>query len=328
VKYPAFIRGCAFALASLSTLALGIAPFGTAHAQGDYTRLVIAFPPGGPSDLLARAFSEQLGKELHQNIVVENRPGGNGAIAAIHVANEPADGKTLWLSTAGAFIINPALYPKLAYTIKQFAPVSLVVNTEEVLVVNPKNPANDAKEFVANAAKRHPSANIASSGIGSMPHIAIALLTEATHVPFLHVPEKGAAPVISDLMGGHVEAFFGDVPGVLSLIKSGGLKAIGLAGLKRHPMLPDVKTFDEQGIKGFDLNNWSGIFVSAKTSSADVARLNQGIRNALENPDTLKKLRALGMDPQASTPDELGRMVIDDSVKFKRVIDANHIQPE
>jgi tripartite-type tricarboxylate transporter receptor subunit TctC len=325
MHYLTRIRRGAGALVAGAALAMAAAP---ASAQGDYTRLVIAFPPGGPSDLLARAISEKLGKELHQTVVVENRPGGNGAIAANHVANEAGDGKTLWLTTAGAFTINPALYPKLSYNPEDFAPVSLVINTGEVLVVNPKNPANDPQEFVKNAAVSKPIGNIASSGIGSMPHIAIALLTEATHVPFLHVPEKGAAPAISDLMGGHVDAFFADIPGVLGLIRSGGLKAIGIAAPQRSPLFPDVKTFEEQGIKGMEMNNWSGIFVSSKTPPQVVESLNQAVRRTIEDKDVLAKLRSLGMDPQASTPAELAALTQADSAKWARVIKANDMKPE
>jgi tripartite-type tricarboxylate transporter receptor subunit TctC len=303
------------------------APVGSALAQGGYVRLVVAFPPGGPSDLLARVISEQLSKEMKQNVVVENRPGGNGAIAAQHVLQEAPDGKTLWLTTAGAVTINPSLYPKLAYDMKDFAPVSLVVNTPEMLVVNPKNPAQNAKEFVDNAAKGT-QVNFASSGIGSMPHMAIALMTEATHVKFLHVPEKGAAPAISDLMGGHVDAFVGDVPGVQALVKSGGLKGLGIASSKRSALFPDIKTFEEQGIKGIDLNNWSGIYVSGKVPAATIAEINQAVRRTLADPTVAGKLRELGVDPQATSPEELAKLAADDSTKWARVIKANNIQPE
>jgi tripartite-type tricarboxylate transporter receptor subunit TctC len=227
-----------------------------ALAQVDVMRLVIAFPPGGSSDILARAVGEQLGKELNQRVVIDNRPGGNGAVAAQFVANAAPDGKTLWLTTSGAVAINPVLYPKLSYSMSSFAPVSLLANTPEVLVVNIKNPATDAKQFVEQAAARPGGTNIVSSGIGSMPHMAIALLADATKVPFAHIPSKGAAPAITDLMGGHVDGFFGDISGVISFIQSGNLRPIGIGATKRHPLLPDVKTFGEMGIKGIELNNW------------------------------------------------------------------------
>lgn len=326
MKLPAWAQGCTRALAALSLLALAAAPFAAAQAQS-YTRLVVAFPPGGPSDLLARVISEQLGKELKQNVVVENRPGGNGAIAALFVAHEPPDGKTMWLTTAGAVTINPDLYPKLAYDMKDYAPVSLVVNTPEMLVVNTKNPAKDGKEFVDNAAKASQT-NFASSGIGSMPHMGIELLTKATKVPFLHVPEKGAAPAISDLMGGHVDAFIGDVPGVAGLVQSGGLKPLAIASSKRSELFPQVKTFEELGIKGIELNNWSGMYVAGKTPAPIVDGINQAIRRTLADPVVRQKLIALGVDPQASSPAELQTMADADRAKWGQVIRENDIKPE
>ncbi|OZI23463.1 hypothetical protein CAL26_08430 [Bordetella genomosp. 9] len=326
MAFTNWARRCAPAV--LSTLALIAAPAGTALAQGSYVRLVVAFPAGGPSDLMARVISEQLGKELKQNVVVENRPGGNGAVAAQYVLHEPADGKTLWITTAGAITINPSLYPKLAYSVKDFAPVSLVVNTPEMLVVNPKNPARNAKEFVANAGKGG-QVNFASSGIGSMPHMAIALLSEKTKVQFLHVPEKGAAPAISDLMGGHVDAFVGDVPGIQALVKSGGLKGLAIASPKRSQLFPDIPTFAEEGIPGMELlNNWSGIYVSAKTPAATIDQLNQAIRRTVADPTVAAKLRELGVEPQATSPAELAALAERDSAQWSRIIKTNNIQPE
>jgi tripartite-type tricarboxylate transporter receptor subunit TctC len=322
MRFSSYVR----ALAVLAVATAAVAPFGAAQAQS-YTRLVVAFPPGGPSDLMARVISDRLGKALQQNVVVENRPGGNGAIAGLFTLHEPADGKTLWLTTAGAIAVNPFLYPKLAYSVKDFAPVSLVVNTPEMLVVNPKNPANDAKSFVENAAKAKQT-NFASSGIGSMPHMGIALLSKATGVTFLHIPEKGAAPAISDLLGGHVDAFIGDIPGLVGQVKSGGLKPLAVAAPKRSELFPDVKTFAEQGIQGVDLNNWSGLYVSGKTPAPVIENINRAIRETLADPDVRKKLIELGVDPQATTPAEMAALAEKDSAKWKQVIEENHIEAE
>ena len=313
-----------------SCLALGAALLAssTVFAQVGVVQMVIAFPPGGPSDQLARILSEQLSKELNQKVLVLNRPGGNGALAAQFVTNAPADGKTIWLTTAGAVSINPVLYPELAYDMKNFAPVSLVVNNREILVANPKNVAVDGVQFVQNAMKPNTRTSIASSGIGSMPHMAMALLAESTKVPFTHIPHKGAAPAITDLMGGHVDGFFGDVPGVLPFIQSGKLKAIGIAAPQRHPLFPEVKTFDEMGIKGMDLNNWSAVYVSKQVPAALVNDLNRAIRRALENPAVKARLSATGTDPQASSPEELAALVQSDLAKWTRIIKAFDIKPE
>ncbi len=299
-----------------------------ANAQADLVRLVIAFPPGGSSDILARAVADQLSKETNQKVVVENRPGGNGAVAAQFVSNAPADGKTLWLTTSGAASINPVLYPKLSYAMSSFVPVSLVANTPELLVVNSKNPAVDAKQFVQNAATQKSGSNIVSSGIGSLPHMAIALFSDSTKVSFTHIPSKGAAPAITDVMGGHVDGFFGDISGVLSHIKAGNLKALGIGSTKRHPLLPEVKTFEEMGYKGVELNNWSAVFVAKNVPPGVVLDLNRALRNVIDNASVRAKLEQSGIELQASSPDELATLVQADLARWKRIIAAHDIKPE
>lgn len=301
---------------------------GLVGAHTDLIRLVIAFPPGGSSDILARSISEQLSKELNQTVVVENRPGGNGAIAAQFVLNALPDGKTIWLTTSGAAAINPVLYPKLSYSMRSFSPVSLVANTPEVLVVNIKNPAGDAKQFVQNAAEQKNGSNIVSTGIGSLPHMAIALFSDSTKVSFTHIPSKGAAPAITDLMGGHVDGFFGDISGVISHIKAGNLKPIGIGATKRHPLLPDVKTFEEMGYKGIELNNWSAIFVAKNVPATVVNDLNHAIRKVVQNPVIREKLELSGIELKASSPDELASLVRTDMSRWKQIIASHNIKPE
>jgi tripartite-type tricarboxylate transporter receptor subunit TctC len=297
-------------------------------AQTDLVRLVIAFPPGGSSDILARAVADQLSKETNQKVVVENRPGGNGAVAAQFVLNAPADGKTLWLTTSGAASINPVLYPKLSYSMANFAPVTLVANTPELLVVNSKNPAADAKQFVQNATSQKTGNNIVSSGIGSLPHMAIALFSDATKVPFTHIPSKGAAPAITDVMGGHVDGFFGDISGVISHIKAGKLKALGIGATKRHPLLPEVKTFEEMGYKGVELNNWSAVFVTKGVPAPVVNELNRGLRKVIDAPSMRAKLEQSGIELQASSPEELAALVQTDLTRWKHIIVTHDIKPE
>src|SRR2546430_16381962 len=211
------IRKCTTLL--LSAALVAAAP---AWAQEKITRLVVAFPPGGPVDFVARTIAEQLGKELNQRVIIDNKPGANGAIGAQSVAQSAPDGMTLWLSSVGAVAINPVLYDKLAYDMQRdFVPVSLVVNNDELLVVNPSNPAKNAAEFVANAKKASQPVAIASSGIGSNPHLAIGPLAHASQTNLPHGPCQGSAPAITDLIGGQVSAFFGDVPGLLPHVQSG-----------------------------------------------------------------------------------------------------------
>ncbi len=300
-----------------------------AGAQERITRLVVAFPPGGPVDFVARVIAEPLGKELNQRVIVENKPGGNGAVAAQNVAQAAAEGTTLWLTSVGAAAINPVLYDKLPYDMQRdFAAVSLVVDNDELLVVNPANSAKDAAEFVANARKSAQPVAIASSGVGSIPHLAMEQLADATKAKLLHVPYKGAAPAITDVIGGQVAAFFGDVPGLIGHVKSGRLKPIGIAAAKRHPLLPEVRTLAEQGLPGVDSNNWYALFVPAKTPAPVIGALNEAIRRVLGAQEVSEKLRASGTTPSASSPQELSALLKRDTEKWGRLIRAKRITPE
>jgi len=300
-----------------------------ALAQEKVTRIVVAFPAGGPVDLVARTIADQLGKELSQKVIVENKPGGNGAVAAQSLAQAPADGTTLWLSSVGAVAINPVLYDKLSYDVQRdLAPVSLVVDNDELLVVNPANPARNASDFVASARKAAQPVAIASSGIGSIPHLAMEQLSEATKTPMLHVPYKGAAPAITDVMGGQVAAFFGDIPGLIGYVKGGKLMAIGIAAPKRHPLFPDVPTLAEQGLPGVDSNNWYALFVAARTPPGIVDAINAAVRRTLTTPAVADKLIASGALPAPSSAQELAALVKRDTEKWGKLIKDKKITPD
>ena len=303
---------------------------GRAHAQNErLTRIIVAFPAGGPVDFVARSVADPLGRELGTRVIVENKPGSNGAIAAEAVARAAPDGTTLWLTSVGAVAVNPVLYDKLSYDVpRDFAPVSLVVSNDELLVVNVNDPANTVPEFIANARKRAQPTPIASTGIGSIPHLAGEQLADATKTNLLHVPYKGAAPAITDVMGGQVAAFFGDIPGLITQVKGGKLKAIGLAAPKRHPALPDVPTFAEQGITGVDSNNWYAIYVPAKTPPETVAALNRAVRTVLATAAVSEKLAASGALPMASTPQELAALLRHDTEKWGKLIREKRITAE
>ena len=318
------------AFAALCSL-LGLLPCSStiALAQPKTTRIVVSFTPGGPVDAVARAMSEQLGKELGRTVVIDNRPGANGALGAVEVARAEPDGGTLWITSVGAAAINSSLYDRLPYDMQRdFAPVSLVVNNVELLVVNPADPAHDAADFVARGKKRDTPVFMASSGIGSIPHLAIEQLTDSTGMKLVHVPYKGAVPAITDLMGNQVGGFFGDVPGLIGHVKSGKLKALGIASLQRHPALPDVKTLEEQGIKGVDTVNWYALFVSAKTPPAVVDALNKAVRNTLNTPAVRERLLQSGAEPAPSSPQELASLLKLDTDKWAKLIRAKNIKAE
>lgn len=313
----------------LAALAGAIATTQAALAQAPKTtRLVVAFPPGGPVDFVARVIGEALGKELGHQVIIENRAGANGAIAADYVSRSTPDAQVLWLSSVGAVAINPALYDKLSYDpARDLTPVSLVVRNVEVLVVAANAPYNTGAEFVA-AARRGKGLTLASSGTGSVPHLAMELLAEASRAPLMHVPYKGAAPAITDVIAGHVNGFFGDIPGLIPFIKAGKLKPIGIAAARRHPLLPDVKTFDEMGIPGVDSDNWYALFTAKGTPAADVDRVNRALRKVLDEEPVKAKLMASGAEPAPSSPAELSALMKSDLAKWTQVIRANKIKPD
>lgn len=239
-----------------------------ALAQPKVTKIIVGFAPGGPIDFVARVLSDQLGKELGHQSIVENKPGANSAIAAEFVSKATPDGTTLYLTNAGAMVIKPTLYPNLPYhPVRDLTPVTLIANTAEMLVVGAGNPAKEVVEFVANAKKK--GVSMGSSGSGSVPHLAMELLADVTKADTRHVPYKGVAPAISDVIGGHIDGLFIDVPVALNHFKAGKLKALGMAAPKRHPMLPEVKTLQEQGIQGVDSDNWYAIYTSRGVPATD-----------------------------------------------------------
>jgi tripartite-type tricarboxylate transporter receptor subunit TctC len=292
-------------------------------------RIVVAFPPGGPVDFVARVLAQGLSEDLGQAVIIDNRPGANGAISAQTVAKSAPDGMTLWFTSAGAAVMNPALYDSLSYDIQRdFTPVSLIVNNAEVLVVSPANPANSVAELVAQSAHGASSLPIASSGIGSMPHLAMELLADSSGAKLLHVPYKGAAPAITDVMGGQVIGFFGDIPGVIGFIQGGKLKALGIAAPARNPLLPNVRTLDEQGIHGVESNNWYALFAPAKTPSARIEQLNAAVRRILTSEPYRKRLLDSGAEPMPTTPEQLSALVKFDTAKWGHIIRDKKIKGE
>lgn len=313
----------------LASALLAMAPLCFAQASGKPLRIVSSFSPGGPVDFVARTLAEQLGRELKRPVIVENKPGANGALGAMETLRGEPDGSTLWITSVGAAAINPVLVPKLPYnTQRDFVPISLVANNVEVLVVNAKDPSSDAAAFIQAVKASKESTAMASSGSGSVPHLALIQLEESTGARFLHVPYKGMAPAFTDLMGGQVKGVFADVAAIMAQVQGGRLKAIGIASSKRHPALPDVKTFEEQGIKAVDTNNWYALFASAKTPAPVVEQLNKAVRAALADPQVNARLMSGGAEPKSSTPQELGALLKADTEKWATLIKSRNITAE
>jgi tripartite-type tricarboxylate transporter receptor subunit TctC len=302
------------------------------HAQ-DYpsrpVRIVVAFPAGGPTDFVGRLVADKLRGILNQSVIIENRPGANAAIGADYVAKSEPDGHTLFLTTAGAVVINPHMRADLPYDpVRDFAPITLVVNTMEVLVVRTDTPVKTAAELVALAKSKPEGIAMASTGVGSPPHLALELFKGASGANILHVPYRGAAPAVTDVVGGQVHAMFADLPVLMPQILGGTLRPIGIASKQRAPVLPDVPTLDEQGIKDVYADNWYALFAPAKTPAPVIAKLNAAVTAVLNDPEINRKLVQAGAVPAAGTPAQLSEHLASELARWGKVIKEKNIKPE
>lgn len=315
------------ALALGSVSAVLAAPF-IARAQQGVTRIVVGFPPGGTLDFVARTIAQPLGQELGQQVIVENKAGANGVIGGQLVARSTPDMSTLWLSSVGAVGITPAMVAKMPFDPERdLVPVSLVVHNVAVLVVNPSSPYNSAADLVA-AAQKGSHLSFASSGSGSVPHLCIELMNDVAKIDIRHVPYKGGGPAVNDLLGGIVDGYFSDIPGVIGLIKAGKLKPIGITGPQRHPLLPQVKSFSEMGLPGVEADNWHGLFAPKGSSAGDVERVGAALRRILSNDSIKATLNANGAMAAPSSPAELSALLKSDSAKWARLIRIKNIKAE
>ena len=303
----------------------------TAFAQNYPTRavrLVVPYVPGGGTDFTARVIAPRLSEALGQQVVVENRPGGGTNIGSDLVAKAASDGYTLLMAGA-ANAINMSLYAKLPYdTLRDFAPVSLSVKGANVLLVHPSLPVKNLKELLALARAQPGKLNYASSGIGSANHMAGELLKLVAKVNIAHVPYKGNAPALTDLIGGHVEILISGVPAVIGQIKNGRVRAIAIASLKRFPALPDTPTIDESGLKGFEATTWFGVVAPAKTSRDIVTRLNAELARIVAAPDVRERFIGEGVEPIGGSTELFTNFIRDEIDKYAKVVKAAAIAAE
>ncbi len=289
-------------------------------------RLVVGFPPGGPADFTARLLAEKLPALLGGNVIVENRTGANATIGADFVAKSPPDGHTLFFTTCGAMAISPHVGPKLPYDPQRdVTPIAQVVTAYSTVAVHPSMPVKNVKEFVALARASKGQITMASTGIGSIPHLAQELLKAAAKIELVHVPYKGAGPLIVDAIGGHISSLVLDVTPQLPHLKAGKLRAIGIAGDKRVPLLPDVATMAEQGFKNVEAPNWYAVFAPAKLPRALTERLNDAVRKVIAMPDIRERLISTGADPVLSTPEQLAELLSRDLAKWGKLSRDNYI---
>jgi tripartite-type tricarboxylate transporter receptor subunit TctC len=292
-------------------------------------KLVVPFPPGGSTDILARPIAQKLSQALGQQVVVENRGGAGGTIGAEAVAHAAPDGYTLLMGHIGTLAVAPSLYPKLAYDPRtSFAPVSMVAILPNVLVVNPSNPAHSVREFIAYA-KAHPGAlTYSSGGNGSAAHIAFEMFKQEAGIDVVHIPYRGTAPSVTDVIGGQVAATMTGVAPVLPFIRSGQLRALGVSGRERSPALPDVPTIAEQGVKDFEATQWYGLVAPAGTPAAIVERLNGELRKILASPETSELFASLGAVPSPSGSAEFREHIAREIVRWERVVRGANIKAE
>ncbi len=314
----------------LACAALAMAGAQAARAQ-DYptrpVRVVIAFPPGGPTDFVGRLVTDKMSAALGQRVYIENKPGAAGTVGADNVAKADPDGYSLFLTTSGAVAVAPHIMASVPYDpLRDFAPVALVTKVTEVLVVTPKLGIKTVKELIALAKEKPGAVAFASTGIGSPPHLAQELLDVSANVKFLHVPYRGAAPALTDLLGGQVPVLAADLPVLIAQIQAGALVPIGAAADKRDALLPDVPTLAEQGYPNTEASNWYALLAPAKTPPAVIAKLNKAVIDALNDPEVHEKLVKAGATPVGGTPEALGAFMKAEYEKWGKVVQERGIK--
>ena len=271
-------------------------------------RLIVPYPPGGPTDLVGRTIGQKLTEAWGQQVVVENRAGAASAVGTEVAARSAADGYTLLLGTSAGFCINPALGGKLPYDAERdFAPISLLVINPQILVVHPSLPVHSVKGLVALAKSRPGQINYASVGNGSPQHLGMEMLKSMTGINMVHIPYKGTAPAITDILAGNVSLMFNSMPSVLPQANSGKLRGIAVGSAKRSPAAPDIPTVAEAGVPGFEYVTWYGLFAPAGTARDIVARLNAQMVKILSDPEIAKRFASQGAEPQSNSPEQLAQ---------------------
>jgi tripartite-type tricarboxylate transporter receptor subunit TctC len=292
-------------------------------------RLMVPFPPGGSTDIVARIVAQKLSVQLGQGVVIENRGGAGGTLGTAVVAKAPADGYLLTVGTTSTHVVAPSVYAKLEYDpVKDFAPISLVAVTPYLLVVNPAVPAKSLKELVELMRSQPGKLNYASAGVGSTTHLAMEMLKGASNTYALHIPYNGNGPAGTAVIAGQVEILFGSLPAVLPHAKSGRVRALAVGTPKRSPSLPEVPTVADSGYPGFDASLWLAIMAPAGTPAPIIERLHKEIVAAVSSRETADALDKAGAEPITSTPAELAAMIRDGVAKYAKVVKDAGVKPE
>ena len=302
------------------------------HAQtfpAKTIRIVVPFAPGGANDIIARVVSQRLAEPLGQQVIVDNRGGAGGALGAEQVVRSPADGYTLLLANPGPNAINPVLQPKTPYDpIKDFTMITLMAVSPQVLVIHPSMPVRSAKDLVALAKARPGQINYGSSGIGAITHLGMEFFKARTKTDMVHIPYQGANLSLTGLIGGQISTMFAALGSITNMLGTNKIKAIGVAANARTPLLPEVPTIAESGIKDFEVVNWFGIVGPANMPRPVVDRLNQAINRVVQAPETKERFSNLGFEPRGGTPEDLDRHIKAEIARWASVIKSQAIKPE
>jgi len=314
---------------AVAILLAAVVPAAAGHAQEYPTkpvRIIIGFPPGGATDLIARLMAPKYTQIFKQQFIVDNRPGANGVIGSDLAAKAPPDGHTIHLATIGSLVLSPAT-TKVPYDpLKDFAPISQAVSLQNIFIVHPTLPTRTLKELIALAKKKPGAFNYASSGLASPGHLAGELFKNMAGVDMVHVPYKGGGPALTDLIAGHVEIFVAVISTAMPAVKSGRARALAVTGGKRAAALPEVPTVAESGLKGYEASNWYGMVAPAGTPQSIIDRLHNETAAILNMPDVRKVLLDSGIDALSSTPQQFAAYIKSETEKWTRVIKAAKLE--
>ena len=312
---------------TLAVVMVGSAAATTAMAQAYPTKpvkLVVPFPPGGSLDITGRLLAQKLTEVWGQPVVVENKPGAGGNIGADLVAKSPSDGYTILLGALSTHAVNPNLYAKMPYdAVKDFAPITLIAITPNVLVVNAASPVNNVREFIAYAKANPGKLAFGSGSNGSAGHLAGELFKVETGSDAVHVPFKGGAPATQALLAGDTQFMFDNLANAMAQVKAGKLKALAVTTAQRSPLVPELPTMAEAGLPGFDISTWYGLFAPAGTPPAVVAKWNADVAKILNSPDVRARLVADGAEPSPNTPEQFAQMIARELSKYARIVKAS-----
>jgi tripartite-type tricarboxylate transporter receptor subunit TctC len=321
-----------------SVLATGAAalslPFvGSASAQAQWptrvVKVVVPFAAGGTTDILGRLMAQKLSEEYGQQFIVENKAGAGGNLGADSVAKADADGYTFVIGTPGPHVINQYIYKNQPFDgVKDLAPVVVIARVPNLISVNPDVKAKTLQEFIALAKANPGKPSYASPGNGSTGHVATELLKSMAGIDLVHVPYRGSAPALTDVIGGRVEMSLDNLPAVQPHVEGGKLRALAVTTAKRWPELPDVPTVAEAGVPGYEASSWFTIAAPAKTPAEIIAKVNKSVNTYMADKEMIAKMRKLGADPVGGSPDDMAKLIADENVKWKKAIEFAGLKPE